>query len=44
MNDDEWFINILRESAYERSVGSPMNTKQIYDMLKNIDIYKQRMH
>ena len=42
MNDDEWFINVLRDYTYERSVGSPMNTQQIYDMLKNIDIYNRK--
>ena len=34
MNDDDWFINVLRDYTYERSVGSPMNTQNIYDMLK----------
>jgi len=42
MNDDDWFINVLRDYTYERSVGSPMNTQQIYDMLKNIDIYNRK--
>ena len=42
MNDDDWFINVLRDHAYQRSVGSPMNTQQIYDMLKNIDIYSKK--
>lgn len=41
MNDDDWFINVLRDYTYQRSVGSPMNTQQIYDMLKNIDIYRK---
>ena len=41
MNDDNWFINVLRDYAYERSVGSPLNTQNIYDMLKNIDIYRK---
>ena len=41
MNDDDWFINVLRDHAYQRSVGSPLNTQQIYDMLKNIDIYRK---
>ena len=41
MNDDDWFINVLRNHAYERSTGSPLNTQQIYDMLKNIDIYRK---
>ena len=42
MNDDDWFINVLRDYTYERSVGSPMNTQQICDMLKNIDIYNRK--
>ena len=42
MNDDEWFINVLRDYTYERSVGSPLNTQNIYDMLKNIDIYNRK--
>lgn len=42
MNDDDWFINVLRDYTYERSVGSPMNTQQIYDMLKSIDIYSKK--
>lgn len=41
MNDDNWFINVLRDYTYERSVGSPLNTQNIYDMLKNIDIYRK---
>ena len=41
MNDDDWFINVLRDYTYERSVGSPLNTKNIYDMLKNSDIYRK---
>lgn len=41
MNNDDWFINVLRDYSYERSVGSPMNTQNIYDMLKNIDIYRK---
>lgn len=40
MNDDD-FYKFLRDYTYQRSVGSPMNTQQIYDMLKNIDIYRK---
>ena len=42
MNDDEWFINVLRNSAYERSVGSPMNTQQVYDMLRQLEMYSKK--
>ena len=40
MNDDD-FYKFLRDYTYQRSVGSPLNTKNIYDMLKNIDIYRK---
>lgn len=40
MNDDD-FYKFLRDYTYQRSVSSPMNTQQIYDMLKNIDIYRK---
>ena len=42
MNDDEWFINVFRDYTNQKSVGGPMNTQQIYDMLKNIDIYNRK--
>ena len=42
MNDDEWFINVLRDYTYERSVGSPMNTQQVYDMLRQLEMYSKK--
>ena len=40
MNDDDWFINVFKDYAVQRSMT--MNTQQIYDMLKNIDIYNRK--
>ncbi len=42
MNDDEWFINVLRDHSYQRSVGSPMNTQNIYDMLRQLEMYSKK--
>lgn len=41
MNDDDWYNILFGEYTTQRSVGSPLNTQQIYDMLKNIDIYRK---
>lgn len=40
MNDDDWFINVFKDYAVQRS--TTMNTQQIYDMLKSIDIYSKK--
>ena len=42
MNDDDWFINVLRDHTYQRSVGSPMNTQQVYDMLRQLEMYSKK--
>ena len=42
MNDDDWFINVLRDHAYQRSVGSPLNTQQVYDMLRQLEMYSKK--
>ena len=42
MNDDEWFINVLRDHAYQRSVGSSLNTQQVYDMLRQLEMYSKK--
>lgn len=36
MNDDD-FYKFLRDYTYQRSVSSPMNTQQIYDMLRQLE-------
>ena len=42
MNDDEWFINVLRDHTYQRSLGSPLNTQQVYDMLRQLEMYSKK--
>lgn len=41
MNDDD-FYKFLRDYTYRRSVDSPLNTQQVYDMLRQLEMYSKK--
>lgn len=36
MNDDDWFINVLRDHMYQRSVDPKLSTQDIYNQLTQL--------
>lgn len=42
MNNDDWYRLIFNDYASKRSVGSPLNTQQIYDMLRQLEMYSKK--